>query len=212
MAHLALSFFLLAIVWAQQPPPPPKPPPPNPLPPAPATHFADLRKKLRAAKPVNSTAAHALQFSREFFDAAERASRSGQPFGADRLAAVSDALLRVAEHQQHLQTGGGPKGPPPARDIEDHLQRVYFRVRQADYFCQQAHDPRVASFPGWARDFYQLALRAYDHRDLVAADENAKSAEDIVMALENLAQAAAPLRPPPPPRPPAPPGPGRQFL
>jgi hypothetical protein len=99
--------------------------------------------------------------------------------------------------------GGGPKGPPPAEEIKDHLQRVYFRTQQPDYFLQQSQDPRAASFPKWARDFYQLALRAYDRKDMIAADENAKCADELVKALENLAQAATPMNiPPRPPRPP----------
>jgi hypothetical protein len=75
--------------------------------------------------------------------------------------------------------------------IKDQLQRTYFRIQQADYFLSKAHDARAASFPRWSRDFYQLAVRAYERHDLLAAGENAESAEDVVRALENLAQADA---------------------
>jgi hypothetical protein len=52
----------------------------------------------------------------------------------------------------------------------------------------------------------------YERKDFVGADENAKSSEEVVKALENIAQAAmplpvAPLREAPPPAPPRPPGP-----
>ncbi len=36
-----------------------------------------------------------------------------------------------------------------------------------------------------------MAVRANERHDIVAADENAKSAEDIVRELENPAEAAA---------------------
>jgi hypothetical protein len=120
---------------------------------------------------------------------AEGAARSDQPFRADRLAAAADALLHVAEHQQHLRRGGGANRPPSANAIQDQLQRVYFRTQQADYFFNQSHDARAHSFPQWARDFYQLAVRDNERRDFIAADENAKSSDDVVRALENLAQA-----------------------
>jgi hypothetical protein len=107
------------------------------------------------------------------------------------MAEAADSLLHIAEHQQHLHTGGGPNGPPPPPLTSDQLQRVYFRTRQADYFLAQSHDPRAASFPKWATDFYQLAVRAYERKDMVAAGENARCAEEVVKALESLAQAAA---------------------
>ena len=203
-----LGLLMAALVWAQRPAPPPPPPgPPGPDGPGPkmAERLPDLRKRVDATKAVNETAARALQYSRAFLGSAETALRARRSFAADRLAEAADALLHVAEHQQHLQTGGGPHGPPPTGDIHDHLQRVYFRTRQAEYFFRQSHDPRAASFPKWARDFYQIAVRAYDNNDLLAADENAKCADEVVKALENLAQAATPANiPPPPPGPPVP--------
>ncbi len=197
--RIGLLASVLAFAWAQSQPPGP-PPRPGPL-----DRRAELRRKLNSTTAVDITAQRALEYSRGFLASAEKASRSGQPFMADRMTEAADALIHVAEHQQHLRTGGGPKGPPPAADIQDHLQRVYFRTQQADYFSLQSHDPRVKAFPRWARDFYELAVRAYERKDLVAADENAKCAEEIVKALENLAQAATPTgAAPPPPKPPVP--------
>ncbi len=154
-------------------------------------------KQGEMAKAVDKTAQRALEYSRLFEDSGEQRLRSRRMFDADRMAEAADALLHVAEHQQHLRTGGDQKGPPPAPSIRDHLQRAYFRIEQAGYFLRQAHDSRANSFPEWAREFYQLAVQAYERGDLVAADENTKSAEDVVKALENLAQAAAPAPVPP---------------
>lgn len=193
-----LSFIglSLALLWAQQSP---DRKPPNPdL----ADRLADIQRKLNTTEPVNVTAQRALQYGRSYLASSETAFRSGHLFVADRLSGAADALVHIAEHQQHLRTGGGPKPPPSAEDIRDHLQRVYFRTHEADYFLQLSHDPRAALFPKWARDLYQLALRAYDRRDLLAADENAKCADEVVKALEDLAQAATPAHIPPPPVPP----------
>jgi hypothetical protein len=164
--------------------------PPPPGPPKPSDRLAEILRRAALTRAVDKTAERALAYSRVFAETGEKRLQAGQPFAADRMAEAADAMLHVAEHQQHLRTGGEPKGPPPPVPLQDHLQRTYFRIQQADYFLSQAHDARAASFPKWSRDFYQLAVRAYERHDLVAADENAKSAEDIVRALENLAQAA----------------------
>lgn len=202
IGQLGHLLFFGAALWAQHPPPAP-PHPPKPPAPSPAIRLADIRKKLDATGAVNATAARALLFSRLYLDSANQALRSNEPFTADRLAGAADALLHVAEHQQHLHAQNSPKRPtPPPEAVQNCLQRVYFRLEQADYFLEQAHDPRATTFPKWARDFYQVALRAYDHQSFITADENAKCAEEVVMALENLAQAAAPARMPPPPPPP----------
>jgi hypothetical protein len=198
-----LGFLMAAVVWLWAPagrPGPPKPPGPGP---GAGRRIEDLRRKLASTKAVDVTAERAIEYSRSYLASAENALRSGHSFVADRMADAADALFHIAEHQQHLRTGGGPAGPPPAAAIEDHLQRVYFRTEQAAYFLAQAHDARAKSFPKWARDFYQLAVRAFEQKDLVAADENAKCADEVVKALEDLAQAsAASLSPSPPPPPP----------
>ena len=161
----------------------------------------EIGARANSIQPVDATAKRAVEYSRMYLKKAQAAQGQRQQFVADRLADAADALLRVAEHQQHLRTGGGPKGPPPAPNIQSHLQRAYFRTQQAGYFFEQSKDRQAAALPDWAHAFYQLAVRAYDRQDLLAAEENAKSAEDIVKALESLAQAAAPVPPPPPPRP-----------
>lgn len=195
LVFLLLGFVLL---WAQVGPPRP----PKASGPGAANRIADIRRTLDSPKAVDVTAQRAIEYSRGFLASAEKALRLGEFFSADRLAESADALLHVAEHQQHLLAGVGPKGPPPAEETREHLQRVYFRTQQADYFLSQSHDSRATAFPKWARDFYQLAVRDYERGDLIAADENAKCAEEIVKALENLAQAAT--NSPPPAKPPGP--------
>jgi len=159
--------------------------------PKPPDRLAEILRQTATTKAVDKTAQRALGYSRAFAESGERRLQSGQLFAADRMAEAADAMLHVAEHQQHLRAQSEPKGPPPNAPLQDQLQRTYFRIQQADYFVSEAHDARAVSFPKWSRDFYQLAVRAYERHDLPAADENAKSAEDVVRALESLAQAAA---------------------
>lgn len=196
--YLGFLLVALAILWGQGEPSHPPQPPQSRL----EARLADLRRKLDSTKAVDVTAQRALEYSREYWKNAEKAGRAGQPFRADRLTEAADALFHIAEHQEHLRTGGGPKGPPSPQEIQDHLQRVYFRTQQADYFFHQSQRGEAAAFPAWSRNFYQLALRAYERRDWVAADENAKCAEELVRALESLAQAATLVTLPPPPKPP----------
>lgn len=194
---LPLCLLYGAPLWQ---PPPPRPPRVD-VP----TRVADITRKLGSTTPVNTTAKLALQFSRIYLGEAREQLRQAQLFRADRLAGAADALIHIAEHQDHLQQGGPPKGPPPANDIKNHLQHVYFRVSQANFFLRESHDRNASSFPKWAREFYQSALRSLDHNELLAADENAKCADEVVRALENLAQAASPMEIPPPPGGPPPP-------
>lgn len=193
----SLSWYAAAM---QRPGPPAGPPhPPNVQ-----QRLSDVRQKLSAQRPVNVSAERALQYAKRYLDRAEQAYGEGHASRADRVAAAADSLIHIAEHQEHLMSAGGPKGSPPPHEIEEHLHFAYFRIRQADYFLAQSHDSVVAAqLPEWARGFYELAVRAYDRKQWIAADENAKCAEEVVKALENLAQAAS-ITSSGPPRPPLP--------
>ena len=160
---------------------------------------------------MNVSAQRALQYASRYLAKAAVTYRDGHGAQAERFAAAADCFLHVAEHQAHLMAGGGPKGTPPPDEIQGHLERVYFRIQQSEYFLAHSHDSVVAAqLPDWARGFYELALRAFERKEWVSADENAKCAEEVVKALENLAQAAGvaenpappPSPPPPPPKPP----------
>ncbi|MFZ0589130.1 MAG: hypothetical protein WAM39_01485, partial [Bryobacteraceae bacterium] len=192
---IAISAF--GVCWAR--PIPPQPPGPDAN--GTARRLADINQRVKETKSVDTTAERALDYSRFYIGKAQQALQGRQIFEADRMIGAADALDHIAEHQEHMRMGPGPKGPPPPGEISKHLERVYFRTQQAEYFLEQSRDKEAASFPRWARDFYQLAVRAYEHQDVLAADENAKCAEEVVKALENLAQAASP-RPPSPPGPP----------
>jgi len=152
---------------------------------------------LADAKPADGTAKNILALAKVYLARSDQERSSA--FAATRYLVAADALSNAAEHQQHLRQNGGP--PPPERaEITRHLGRVYFRLQQADYFVKQSADPNAETIAGFARRYYQEALRAADRAHLRMADECAKSTEELMRALESLAQSTAPP-PPPPPKP-----------
>jgi hypothetical protein len=133
--------------------------------------------------------------------------RGGSPFVADRYLAAADALEHAAEHQHHIAQKSGPE-PPDGADISRHLDRVYFRLQQTDFFVKQSADVNAEIIATYARQYYQQALRASTggtaSLDSRSADECAKTVDELMHALENLAQSTAT---PPAPKPEH--GPGR---
>ena len=221
----------MSVLVAQAQPPPQGPPPPEGPPPfhGPAMDdrrlgpmAAELEQRLHHTAAVNATAQRALELSKTYLQHAEKALAHKQYFPADRLLSASEALRRVAEYQNpqnaaelreppnrpfrmagpefgHGPPPNGPRGPLPG----DPMEHLYFRLRQADFFAAQSHDPEAPGLAQWAREFYQQARVAAQHGDPLQVAMNARSAEEIVHALESLAQAVAPYPPP------GPGGPGR---
>ncbi len=223
MSIRLLQLGILAIVsgslFAQMPPPPPMGRPSMRDERSLADRLADARQKRDRTRAVDTTAQRALEYSKVYLDRAEKSLKSGQPFVCDRLLSTADslrhiALLREQLHepdrtQEHDRSPAPdavhevdrPRGPDRFHEgpvsSAGALEWVYFRVQQADFFFEQSHDTEAKSFPKWARDFYQLATRDIERQDMVAAEVNARCAEEVVRALESLAQAAAPMPPPP---------------
>ncbi len=223
--HLQLGTLaiLAATLFAQMPPPPPMGRPPMRDERSLADRLADARQKRDRTRAVDVTAQRALEYAKVYLDRAEKSLKSGQPFVCDRLLSAADSLRHIALLRERLHEPdraqerdrspsqdaihGADRPPGPDRFHErpassaDALEMVYFRVQQADFFYEQSHDAEAKPFPKWARDFYQLAARDMDRQDMVAAEVNARCAEEVVRALESLAQAAAPVPPPPDARP-----------
>jgi hypothetical protein len=153
-----------------------------------------VRRRLADTKTAGTTAKNILALAKVYLARSDQERRS--PFAATRYLVAADALSHAAEHRQHLLQKGGP--PPDRAELTRHLERVYFRLQQADYFVKQSSDPNAESIAGFARQYYQEALRA--GADLRTADECAKTTEELIRALESLAQSTAP----PPPSPPKP--------
>jgi len=128
---------------------------------------------------------------------AKRALEANDLTRADRFGAAAEAFVHAAEHQDHIgESERGPGPQPQAREIADHLQKVYFRLQQAEFFVSASGLEDAKALPAIARRFYERARQAYDKNAWGEADENAKSADDTLHGLENLAQAAQKETPP----------------
>jgi hypothetical protein len=190
--------------WCQESPPPPPHPGARPGPPRldqqnVGERIQDVRSRLSQLKVRDKDSERLSALARKQLERAEGKLGSNELYSADRLQAASDAFLHAAEHSVHREEG--PKGPvPQPSEIADHLQRVYFRLQQSDFFAGASGETDAKPLPALARKFYEQARKAYDDGSWFAADEFAKSADDTIRGLENLAQAAVP-EPPRPPRP-----------
>jgi hypothetical protein len=158
--------------------------------------FADrldrLRRQLEYTRPHDQERQTLLSNSGVYANKADQIWRTQQPYIADRTLAAAESLFRASDHLQHLTDASGfppPPPPPPAEDVSRHLAQVYFRTREADFFLQEIHDNSASPLVSLSRQYYQRAVQAYDRSDFRGADEYGKTAEEIVKALENLAQA-----------------------
>ncbi len=211
LALLTIASFFSTSAASQQngPPAPPLAPPGSarPAPPLDARALADhVEHVRRAIENLRTPDADCRRLSEESGKYLERASKAldrKNIFLADRFVAASDAFVHAVEHSQGIEDGPPlpPRPIPDSSAVAEHLQHVYFHLRQADYFERISREPEAKQLPEIARDFYEQALRAYDTRDWPRADDFARAADDTIGGLENLAQAATPL-PPPPIRPP----------
>ena len=152
-----------------------------------------LRRQLEYTRPTDAERQTLLSHSGIYANKADQLWRTQQPYIADRSLAAAESLFRASDHLQHLADVSGfppPPPPPPAEDVSRHLAQVYFRTREADYFLQEVHDNSASPLVSLSRQYYQRAVQAFDRSDFRAADEYGKTAEELVKALENLAQAA----------------------
>jgi hypothetical protein len=152
-----------------------------------------LRRQLQYSRPADPERQILLSQSGTYANKADQIWRTQQPYIADRTLAAGEALYHASDHLDHLTNTQGfppPPPPPPAEEISRHLAQVYFRTREADYFSQEIHDASASPLVTLARQYYQRAVQSYDRSDFRGADEYGRTAEEVVRALENLAQAA----------------------
>jgi hypothetical protein len=156
--------------------------------------ISDIRKRLETEQPVSAEGNELTAFTKRYLDAAQDALRAGRFFAAQRLADAADDCRRPIDHLMHLAEERPTPPPPP--NLGDRLKRIYFRLRLCDYFLHEIPSPKPDRLLAMARHFYEEAIRAQAAGKLRAADEYAKSADDLTHALENLAQAHLPETPP----------------
>src|ERR1700685_1879359 len=124
-----------------------------------------LRRQFAEPRPADPERQVLLSHSEVYANKADQIWRTAQPYIADRTLAAAEEFSR-------------------------HLAQVYFRTRQADYFLQEIHDNSASPLVSLARQYYQRAVQSYDRSDFRGADEYGKTSDELVNALEDLAQAA----------------------
>jgi hypothetical protein len=149
-----------------------------------------LRSQLQFTRAAGQDMKTLLQRAGTYAERAGQASTT-QPYIADRTLAAGEALFRASDHLQRAADTANypPPLPPPAQDFGRRLAHAYFRTREADFFLQEARDNTASPLPALARQYYQRAVQAYD-AGRAGADVYLGAAEEIVNALEFLAQAA----------------------
>jgi hypothetical protein len=205
---LALLLGFASPSASQQRPGPPPPPPPvpgqRPPPPPPPLDRAGItgqinrtQHNLAQQSPVGTTEEEIFSEANTCLQHAQKQLARNQVFTASRLAAAAAALSRALDG---LQRREDPVAPPlpPRQDLRGRLIEVYFRVRQADYFSQESPDKNAKPLAELARRFYELARQAFDRNQARHAEYYAGAAEDLVQALEFLAQSAVGASGPPP--------------
>lgn len=185
-------------------PPPPAPgqrsPPPRP-PRLDRARVADqinrIRHDLAQRSAVGATEKEILAEAKSCLQHAQKQLDRNQVFAASRLTGAAESLARALDLLQHRGDSPAPP-PPPGQNLNEHLIQVYFRVRQVDYFLQQSHDSGAKPLAELARRFYEQARQAFDRNQARQAEDYAGAAEDMVQALEFLAQSAVRATSPPP--------------
>jgi hypothetical protein len=117
-----------------------------------------------------------------------------------RLESAIDGLLDASEHI--LESSDTPRdrlensGEENRRTARE-LERTYFRITQGDYFAAQSRENNAREYVLTARRLYQQARAAYDASDYRHARRLAEAGQEIISALESLAQAAVAAPEPP---------------
>ena len=111
-----------------------------------------LRRQLEYARPVDSERQTLLWHSGVYASKADRIWKSQQLYIADRTLAAAEAILHASDHLEHLTSTQGfppPPLPPPAEEAGRHLAQVYFRTREADFFCKRFMTPPRRRWSRW---------------------------------------------------------------
>jgi hypothetical protein len=126
--------------------------------------------------------------SRVYIARAETALANHNTAFAGPLSEAADALSRAVEHV--VRSGDVTRTDYPSRQkLEDRLKAVGMRVQQANYFQKLGGDSTSKGLVGLAKRYNDRARDAYRHAKRREADEFTTTADEIVRALEYIAQA-----------------------
>jgi hypothetical protein len=126
--------------------------------------------------------------SRAYIARAETALANHHSAFAGPLSEAVDALSRAVDHV--VRSGDVTRTDYPSRQrLSDRLNTIGLRVQQANYFQKLGGDSTAKGLVGLAKRYNERARDAYRHGKRREADEYTATADEIVRALEYIAQA-----------------------
>jgi hypothetical protein len=159
----------------------------------------DVARKLNRRLRVSNPSEDNVFLNQRASEILNRANQARQDFyRCGRLVKAADHLLEASENVFEAREPDRDREDDDRKEAALRLQRYYFRVQQADYFAGLSGEEDAEAYVKRARSLYHRARSAYDSQQYHRARKLGEAAEDIVSALEKLAQAS--VRVPEPPR------------
>lgn len=126
--------------------------------------------------------------SRVYIARAETALANHHVAFAGPLSEAADALSQAVDHV--VRARDITRTDYPSRQkLSDRLDTIGLRVQQADYFQKLGGDSTSRPLVGLAHRYEERARDAYHHGNRRETDEYTTTADEIVRALEYIAQA-----------------------
>jgi hypothetical protein len=136
----------------------------------------------------NADAKELIKRSRVYIARAETALANHHSAFAGSLSEAADALSRALDHAARSKDVSRTDYPSQKR-LSDRLDTVGLRVQQANYFQKLGGDSTSKALVGLARRYNERARDAYRHGKRRETDEYTTTADEIIRALEYIAQA-----------------------
>jgi hypothetical protein len=137
---------------------------------------------------TSSDAKELVKKSRVYIARAETALANRHSAFAGPLSEAADALSRAVDHVVRSRDVTRTDYPSRQR-LSDRLDTVGRRVQQASYFQKLGGDSASKGLVGLAHRYKDRARDAYKHGKRRETDEYTTTADEIIRALEYIAQA-----------------------
>ena len=150
--------------------------------------LARTRHRLDDVMLNSSDAKELVKKSRIYVARAETALANSHLAFAGPLSEAADALSRAVDHV--VRSRDVTRNDYPNRQrLSDRLNAVGLRVKQASYFQKRGGDSTAKGLVGLAQRYNERAREAYRNGRRRETDEYTTTADEIIRALEYIAQA-----------------------
>jgi len=150
--------------------------------------LARARKKIDDVMLNSSDAKELIKKSRVYIARAETALANRHLAFAGPLSEAADALSRAVEHAVRSRDLTRTDYSSRQR-LSDRLDAVGLRVKQANYFQKLGGDSTSKALVGLAHRYNERARDSYRHGKRRETEEYTSAADEIIRALEYIAQA-----------------------